>query len=190
MAFCGASTPIIAKYNVDTDTYSDGMVLAKLVSTNINPTYKEGSLAADDDSQAEYDKNFSYAAVDAEIDTLPVEAGKIMFGYQVSTGAGEDKDEITFGGDDQANYIGYGIVVRQKVHGEASYVAIWLKKVLFTLSEENYTTAGDNITFTGNKISGRATITKNRKWRSQKTFTTLEEAIAYLKTKANITESV
>lgn len=128
MAFCGASTPIIAKYNVDTDTYSDGMVLAKLVSTNINPTYKEGSLAADDDSQAEYDKNFSYAAVDAETDTLPVEAGKIMFGYQVSTGAGEDKDEITFGGDDQANYIGYGIVVRQKVHGETSYVAIWLKK--------------------------------------------------------------
>lgn len=190
MAFYGASTPIIAKYDTDADTYSEGMVLARLVSTNVNPTYKEGSLAADDDSQAEYEKQFSYATVDAETDTLPIDAGKIIFGYQVSAGAGEDKDEVTFGGDDQANYIGYGFVVKQKIHGKPSYVANWLKKVLFTLSEESYTTAGDNITFTGNKISGRATIDKNGKWRTQKTFETQEAAIAYLKKKANITDSL
>ena len=190
MAFYGASTPIIATYDVDADTYSGGMVLAKLVSTNINPTYKEGSLAADDDSQSEYEKQFSYATVDIETDTLPVEAGKVMFGYQVSAGAGEDKDEVTFGGDDQAHYIGYGFFVTQKIHGKTSYVANWLKKVLFTLSEESYTTAGDNITFTGNKVSGRATVDKNKKWRTQKTFETQAEAIAYLKKKANITESV
>ena len=189
MAFYGANTPVIAKYDVDADTFSEGMVLAKLISTTVNPTYKEGSLAADDDSQSEYEKQFSYAAVDAETDTLPIEAGKVMFGYQVATGSGEDKDEITFGGDDQANYIGYGFVVRQKIHGKYSFVAIWLKKVLFTLSEESYTTAGDNIQFTGSKISGRATVTNKNKWKNQKTFGTQEEAIAYLKKKAGIVDA-
>lgn len=190
MAFYGANTPVIAKYDVDTDTYSDGMVLAKLISTTVNPTYKDGSIAADDDSQAEYEKHLSYASVDVETDTLPIEAGKMMFGYQVGTGSGEDKDEITFGGDDQASYIGYGFIVRQKVHGKYSFVAIWLKKVLFTLSEESYTTAGDNIQFTGSKFSGRASVTSKNKWRNQRTFGTQEEAIAYLKKKAGITESV
>lgn len=188
MAFYGLNTPIIAQYDPDTDTYSNGMVVAKLVSTNINPQYKEGSLAADDDSQAEYEKEFSYASVDIETDTLPIEAGKVIFGYEVGTGSGDEKDEITGGGDDQANYIGYGFIVKQKVHGKPSYVATWLKKCLFTPSEESYTTAGDSIQFASSKLSGRATLNSKGKWYNRKQFTTQADAIAYLKKKANITE--
>lgn len=188
MAYQGANTPYIAKLDVETGTYSDGMRCGKLVSTDVNPQYKEGSMAADDNSQSEYDKQFSHATVDIETDTLPIEAGKIILGYDVGTGSGAEKDEVTFGGTDTPNYIGYGWIVGQVIHGVHSHVAKLLHKCLFTPGEESYTTSGDNIQFTGHKLSGRASIDKNGKWKTEKKFDTWAEADAYLKKKLNITE--
>ena len=188
MAYQGLNTPYIAPLDVDAGTYSGGMKCGKLVSTNISPQYKEGSLAADDDSQAEYDKKLSYATVDLETDTLPIEVGKLMFGYEVGTGSGDEKDEVVFGDTDAPHYVGYGFIVGQTIHGVRSHVAKVLHKCLFTLGEESYTTSGDDIKFTGSKISGRASRDKNGKWKTEKVFSTHAEADVYLKKKLNITE--
>lgn len=188
MAYQGLNTPYIAQLDVDAGTYSGGMKCGKLVSTNINPQYKDGSMAADDDSQSEYDKKLAYATVDIETDTLPIEAGKVMFGYKVGTGSGDEKDEVVFSDTDAPNYIGYGFIVGQTIHGVRSYVAKILHKCLFTPGEESFTTSGDNIQFTGSKLSGRASRDKDGKWKTEKQFSTQAEADAYLKKKLNITE--
>lgn len=187
MAYLGLVKFAVSPYDVDADTYSGGKIAAKMVSMTINPTYKEGSLAADDDSQAEYKKEFSYADVQIETDTLPEEIVAMMFGHKIGTSSdGGEEGEMTYAGGDIAAYVGAGSIVRQVVHGKESWVATWLKKVQFTEQEENYTTAGDNIQLTGNKIQGRATLAKDGTWRTRKRFDTKDEAVAYIAKKGNI----
>lgn len=179
MAYYGLSHPVIAQLDTETGEYSNGMVLAKLVGTTVTPQTAEGSLYADN-AQSEYEKKFTKATVDAETDTIPVTAGKILFGH-TTTG-----DEETSKTGDLSNYVGYGFIGDEVINGTHKFTACWLPKVKFSEGEDAYTTTGESITFNTQKISGEATGNDDGVWRIRKKFDTEAEAQTYLEGKAGI----
>lgn len=186
MAYFGISQPVIAKYDPATNTYSDGMKLAKAVGTSVTPEYAEGSLYADN-AEAEHKKMFKSATVEAEVDTIPLKAGEILFGHSVT-----EKDSDSEGGEtsnikDSAGYVGYGFVGMETVDGKDFFTACWLPKILFAEGADSFTTAGENIVFNSQKLSGKAFGDKNGDWRIKEKFTDEAKAYAFLEKKANIT---
>lgn len=180
MAYYGLSTIIIAKLDTSNDTYSQGMIMAKAVSVNVEPNYAEGSLYADD-KQAEYEKSFNYATVDLGVDTIPVEAGKLLFGRTDG-----DTGEVVSSSTDEAGYVGTGYINKEVVDGVRFYTGVWLTKCLYTEGADNAQTKTESITFNSQSLSGRALANSSNKWRIIKRCTTEAEALAWLKTKANI----
>lgn len=192
MAYIGLTTPIFAlgNYTAATPTYSKGFICGKAMNTDIDPQYAEGSLFGDN-AQAEYDNEFKSANVTLGTTTLPTEAEEVLYGHTVS----EDKKEITDSSGDEANYVGMGITTQEKVEGVSKFVAMWMYKVKFQGGKESFKTKGDSIEYQTPSISGVAIALdkadKNGKkpWRDRKIFETEAEAIAWLKTKAGMTEA-
>ncbi|MBQ3603949.1 MAG: major tail protein [Clostridia bacterium] len=181
MAQYKACFPIIAKLK-DDGTYSDAVILGKMIKTDVSPKTTEGKLYGDD-SIAEDVKEATGADVTLNTTTIPSKAYPILFGTTV----GEDGTE-DYSTDDNGSYVGYGYVTGEIVNNKSSYKLTWLPKVKFALPPESVETKGENITFTTPSISGFAYPTgeKNR-WRQRKPFSTAAEAIAALKTLANYT---
>lgn len=184
MAYIGLAKPYIAKYN-EGGAYSDGFKLGKAIGVDIDPQYAEGSLEGDN-ATAEYDKEFINAKITLNTTTLPIEAHGVMFGHTVS----EDKKEITDKSTDEAQYVGFGIYVTEKVDGVRKYIALWVMKAKFTEGKETYKTKGKNIEYQTPSISGQAIALDTGEWRERKIFDTEEEADTYLKGKAKIAEPV
>ena len=187
MARYGASTVIMASLDVDTDTYSNGAVHAKLISVNVTPNFVDSPLYADD-GRSEYIKVFKDAGVDLETDTIPLTLAELLFGHKIGTGTGDDKDEETANQDDVSSYVGFGFMGQEIVHGKRQFCAVWLPKVQFSEGEDSYQTVGENLTLSGHKLSGSASSNDAGVWRQRKRFATRAEALAYVKKKANITE--
>lgn len=66
--------------------------------------------------------------------------------------------------------------------------ACWIYKVRFSEGENSYTTRGENITFNSQKFTGTAVGAKGKVWQDTQQFDTEDEALAWLKEKACITE--
>lgn len=181
MAYYGLSKPYFAKLNLEAGTYSEGFRCGKAVGTDITPNYIEASLYGDDEL-AEYVKEFKDADVNVSTTEMPLEAASVLFGHKVD----KEKSEITYGADDQANYVGYGTYMKEVKDGVVKYPAVWLPKVKFSDSAESFTTKGDSITFVTPNFSGKASTDATGNWRYKKTFDTEEEAIAWLEEKVNI----
>lgn len=185
MAYYGLSHPVIAALDTEAGTYSKGMIVGKLVGTTVTPTYAEGSLYADN-AQCEHEKRFSKATVDAEVSTIPIAAGQILFGHKAGSETDAKSSEISNTAD-QPGYCGYGFVGTEVVDGTKSFTACWLPKVQFSEGDDSYSTTGENITFNTQKISGEALGDKDGVWRTKATFESEDAAYSWLKTKAGIT---
>lgn len=182
MAYYGVSKPIIAKYNGETEKYSEGIEL-EAAGTSVNPSFSEGSFYCDN-RLGIHRKLFKQADVTAEIKTIPIAAGELLFGHTIDTA----KKQETSKTDDKANYVGYGFVGCEAIDDETDvYTACWIPKVLFTEGEDSYTTQNDSITFNAQKISGVAVGAKDKTWRVKAQFDTEAEAYAFLKEKAGMT---
>nr|DAX65625.1 MAG TPA: tail tube protein [Caudoviricetes sp.] len=181
MAYFGISKPIIAKYNGETEKYSEAIEL-EAAGTSVTPAFSEGSFYCDN-RLGIHRKLFKQADITAEIKTIPLAAGELLFGHTIDT----SKKEETAKTNDKSNYVGYGFVGCEAIDDERDvYTACWLPKVLFTEGEDSYTTQNDSITFTAQKISGVAVGAKDKTWREKAQFDTEDEAYSWLKTKAGI----
>lgn len=186
MAYFGVSDIIIAKLEAKTGTYTNGMVL-EAVGTSVTPSYSEGSFYCDN-ALGRHRKMFKQADVTAEVGTIPLQAGAVMFGHTVSSEGGDEETSKT---DDKANYCGYGFIGSESIDDDTDkFTACWLPRVLFTEGEDSFQTQNDSITFNSQKISGTAVgLSKaDKTWRDKKQFATEAEALTWLKGKANITE--
>lgn len=183
MAYVGLAKPTVAKADDGTGTmkYTEGFTCGKAIEVTINPQYAEGSLFADN-VKSEYDKEFKWADITLNTDTLPIAAHTVMFGHTVT----EDEATIEDKSDDEANYVGFGIYAHEKVSGKKKYVAIWIHKVKFTEGQESYKTKGDNIEYQTPGISGQAVAISNKKWRTRKVFDTEQDARDWIDTMAGI----
>lgn len=183
MAYYGLSKPMIAKYDVVTGKYSNGFQCGHAVGTNIDPQYNEAELHGDDQMQ-ESAKEFKYADVTLETTHMLIQAAEVMFGHKVD----KETNKVTFNVNDNANYVGYGFFVREKVDGIVKYVAAILPKTLFAEAGENYSTKGSNLEFKTASVSGKSMALEDGVWKVKQTFDNEEDAVAFIKEYLNITD--
>lgn len=155
----GLSKPWIARYNPNTNKYSDAFKCGKAINTSITPNYNEASLFADNQID-EAVSEFKNANVTLGVNSMPLKAAPVIFGHIIK----EDGTEIHKSGD-SANYVGYGFIVAEMTNGKKKYRACVLKKVLFKEGEESYETKGDSIVFKTPSLSGTALPVDNGEWR-------------------------
>ncbi|MDD3369399.1 MAG: major tail protein [Lachnospiraceae bacterium] len=184
MAQYGLSHPFFAKLGATKGVYTAGFQCGKAISTDITPNFNEASLFADN-ALSEYVKEFKDADVNLGVDEMPLSAADVIFGHAIST----EDNSVTYGSEDSANYVGFGIYVNVMKDGAKTVMAAWLPKCKFTDSAETYTTKGDSITFATPTLSGKALPDEDGNWRYKQGFDTEAEAITWLKTKACITDA-
>lgn len=184
MAYIGLAYPTIAKLDPKTNTYSDGFRMGKAVSVNINTNYNEANLPGDN-VIAESVKEFRDGTIDLGVTTIPIEAYRTVFGHEVTEN--EDGTVIVDKTDDVPNYVGVGLVKEELVDGKKSYIAMWIKKVLFSESGESATTKGETISFQTPTITGTVLALDDKTWRERKIFNKESDAFAYIDNKAGIT---
>lgn len=184
MAFYGLSKPFIAKLDVTTKKYSDGFQLGHAVGTNITPQYNEANLYGDNQLQ-ETAKEYKYADVTVETTHMPIQAAQTIFGHKVD----RDTNMITYNTGDNANYVGYGFYVNEKVDGVTKYVVAILPKTLFAEAEESYTTKGENLEFKTPSIAGKCMALENGNWKVKKTFDNEPEAVSFIREYLNIKDT-
>lgn len=177
MAYIGLAKPTIAKLDESEGSakYTNAFTCGKAIEVSISPQYAEGSLYGDD-SKAEYDKEFTYADVTMNTTTLPIEAHSVMFGHEVA----EDNKTIKDKDSDEANYVGFGVYVPEKVDNKKKYIGMWIYKVKFTEGEESYKTKGDAIEYQTPSVSGQAVALDSGEWRERKIFDTEAEVKKWL----------
>ncbi len=183
MAYFGLRKPYIAKYNKNTNTYSDGFKCAKAVKFDCTPSYVSGSISGDDEI-AEQETAFKEAAVTLGTTDLPIQAADVCFGHTVDLETNKVIKKTT----DESNNCGVGVVVPQVINGVRSYVAFIVTCVKFQESAESFTTKGDSITFSNPSISGTAIADANSQWEIKQVFGDPAEAESFVKTTLNITE--
>lgn len=178
MAFIGLRKPVVGKMK-DDGSYEEPFAFGKAIGMQVNPSYSEGSLNADDE-QVEYDKEFNYADVTLNTSTIPINAHGVMFGHKVEPDTESEKKTVTFNKDDQQNYVGVGWVSVEKVDGVRSYVSNFLAKVKFSEPNDDYATKGDSIEYKTPSISGRAYPNAEGMWKKTQTCASESEAIEFI----------
>lgn len=181
MAYYGLRYPYVGKYDPDNDSYTAPVLSARAIAFSVTPNYAEGSLAADDDANSEYDKEFTDADVTLGTDTIPDTWREDMFGNTVTSG------EIASNKDDNANYVGVGVVAPEKIRGAKSYVAVFLPMVKFTEPGDDFETKGSSITYKTPSISGKAKADADGNWRYRESFPSEAAAKAYILGKFGVT---
>lgn len=182
MANVGLRKPYVAKFNRATKTYSDGFRYSRAVSMGITPNYAEASLYGDD-SQVEYEKDFTYAQVTLGTTSTPIRAASTMFGHQVDF----EQKKVIYKTSDEANYVGVGITGVEKVDGVTQYVALIILCAKFADSAESYNTKGDQIQFNTPSIEGAAIAADDDgNWKITKIFDTAEAADEFVREYLNI----
>mgnify|MGYP000026109972 CR=1 FL=1 len=173
MAYIGLRKPIVGKRK-EYGSYEAPFAFGKAIGINVTPNYAEGSLYADD-VQSEYDKEFTFAEVTMNTDTIPVVAYEHVFGHKI------EEEEIAFGADDENDYVGMGWISVEKINGKRKFTGNFLSKVKFSEPNEEYTTKGENIEYKTPSITGRALAEEeDMRWKYVKPFDTAEEALAYV----------
>lgn len=183
MAYYGLRYPYVGKYDADNETYTTPTLSARAIAFTVTPNYAEGSLAADDDANSEYDKEFSDADVNLGTDTIPDVWRADMFGNDVDSQSGE----VASNKDDNANYVGVGVIAPEKIRGVKSWVAVFLPLVKFTEPGDDFETKGSSITYKTPSIAGKAKCDESGNWRYRKRFTSEAEAKAYILGKFGVT---
>ena len=130
-------------------------------------------------------KEMTQANVTLEIGTIPLKVASTMYGHTLS----KDGAAMTYKTTDKAPYMGVGFIGQEAIDNDTDkYTACWIYKVMFEEGEDSFTTHNDSITFTNQKASGVAVGKKDNSWRDIEQFATEDEALTWLKGKANITE--
>ena len=184
MAYYGLAYPTFAKLDTATNTYSNGFRMGKAVSINITINENEAKQAGDNIT-AEIVKEFKDGTIALGVTTIPIAAYNTVFGHKVTTT--ESSTTIEDKTDDLSNYVGVGIVKAELVDGVRSYIAIWIRKALFTETGESANTGGENITFQVPTINGTIIALADKHWRDRVIFNSEEAAIAYINDRAGIT---
>lgn len=181
MAYYGVSNVVVAEYDAATGKYKNGAIL-EAVGTSVTPGYSEGTMYLDNKLGIQR-KMFKQADVTGEVGSIPLSVAAMMYGHTYD----ESKKAMTSKTDDKPPYCGYGFSGCEAIDDDTdTYTACWIYKVKFAEGEDSYTTRGENITFNSQKFSGTAVGAKDKTWRDVQQFDTEDEALAWLKEKANI----
>lgn len=197
MAIIGASYPKYAIYanNNGVVSYSNGGIIGKLVDINVALDSAADNDFFADNAIAETDNQFAGGTVTMNTDDLTDEVSKVILGLQSAALTGitgitdEDVEELIYDNRQATPYLGIGFVVKHKKNGAYKWTAVILRKVMFSVPADAAETQGKSIDWQTPELSG--TISRDdseyQQWKSQATFTTEAQAIAYINSRLNIT---
>ena len=183
MAYFGLSQIVLALNDAKAETYSNGVIL-EAAGVSVTPTYASGNNYLNN-KLGMHRKEMTQANVTLEVGTIPLKVASTMYGHTLS----KDGAAMTYKTTDKAPYMGVGFIGQEAIDNDTDkYTACWIYKVMFEEGEDSFTTHNDSITFTNQKASGVAVGKKDNSWRDIEQFATEDEALTWLKGKANITE--
>ncbi len=163
-------------------TYSGGTAIGKLAAANLTVNLASGELWADDNI-AEEVSEFASGAIAVELDDLSQANYALIYG---ATAAGENikdakADTIPFGG------IGYYKTLMRK--GVKYYKTFFYPKAKAVIGADNAATRAASITFQTTPITFNiyAPLYAAGQWRETEVFSDEASAVAWVKSKLNIT---
>lgn len=179
-----------------TPTYGTGFRVGKAVQADISIDTSDNALYGDD-AIAEDDSNFTSGTLTLGVtdfgmtadDNLNVQAA--LLGNTVTTENGVKV--LRSGANDVAPYVGFGFFKTKQINNDRYYEATWLYKVKFREPSESATTKGKQIQWQTPSITGNIMIVEGMSkdtWKDKALFTTEGQAITWLHTHANISDSV
>lgn len=199
MATIGLSKPYYGIYSANgtTVTYADGAVMGKATEANIEISTTEDNNLYGDNAIAETDRRFASGTLTLSTTDLSPEVSKAILGLteQAVTGIDgvTDKDvkELVYDDNQVAPYLGVGFIIAKKVNGVLKWRSVILTKVMFSIPADAATTQGETIEWQTPELSG--TIMRDDSathvWKKEATFSSEDQAEAYIKTRLNITEA-
>ena len=156
-----------------TPAYDGVHTPGKAVSCSVQITNNSAKLFADD-GLAESDNSFQSGTVTMGIDDADPETLAELLGHTVSSG------EVISNSNDIAPYVGLGRIITKIVGGTKKYTVKFLRKVKFSEPSDDDTTKGESVEFGTVSIEGDVSTLKNGDWKAEETFTSYEDALAYL----------
>lgn len=196
MPTIGCSVLKFAKYanSGTTITYSDGGVAAKLVNLDISIDSATDNDFYADNAVDETDRVFAGGSLTVGTNDLTDAVSKAILGLQeaaletipgvTDTGV----KEIFFDGRQVIPWLGLGMIVKHQRNGAAAWTAIVLPKCMFAVPNEAAETQGKTISWQTPSLT--ASISRddsaNQVWKRQATFTTENQAVAYIDARLGI----
>lgn len=172
----GFSKPYVATYSNSgtTVTYSDGQLLARGVSVNLQPESSEDNNFYADNVVAESGAGeFIGGTVELEVDGLFRDTEDLIFGAPAAVDgwvADGDASEVPF--------CGVGFIVRWMSEGTTTYQPVVLPKVKFAIPEEERATQEDEIDWQTTTLTAALMRddTESKNWRYRGTSFDTEAA--------------
>lgn len=191
MAYIGMRKPMAAPVSAHTDgsaiTYGTGFVVGNAVNATINFEVNDNPDYGDD-VIIDNDNGINGYSGTLETNDLSDDVRAALLGW-ATVGTTDVSYDVT---DDAAPYVGFGFIRVKLYQGTRSYQAFWFHKAQFTPASINASTKQKqiawnhpqlNITGLGAYLDG----TGKAKYFEYKSFETEAAAVAWLKSKANIT---
>jgi len=154
---------------------STGGVIGKALTADITIETNNAELYADD-AIAESDYSFKSGTISLGIDELSDAVQAEFLGHTIVS------DEMTAKSTDTPAYVGIGFYGVKMINGVRKYRAVFFPKVKFSEPSDSEKTQGESIEFGTSTLEGKILKNDLDKWKIEKTFALVADAIAYLNT--------
>ena len=155
-------------------TYGTAESLSKLVKVTETPNFSEGKQFGDNEL-CEYAKEFVDADLAIEVTDQTPAGAAALYGAAVDSGT-SGTGNVTYKSTDTQPYGGLAFYACKMVNGVKKYVGHFFPLVKASLSEEDFETKGDSITFVNSKINFKALACNSGAWHITSAELTTEAA--------------
>ena len=159
-----------------TATYNGATQLGKAVSTDFSPNTSDAKLFGDD-ALAESDSVATGGTLTLGVTEDDDTVFAPLLGHSINN------NEVIYSADDAAPYVGIGYILSKMVNGARKYKVDFFYKAKFKDMQVSQQTKGESIEFTTPTVEGAVSVLNDgsNTWRKTKTFSTLSDALTYLK---------
>ena len=156
--------------------YEGASNLGKAVSTNFSPNTSDAKLFGDD-SLAESDSAATGGTLTLGVTDDDDTVFAPLLGHEITNGV------VSYRANDSAPYVGVGYILTKQVNGVKKFKVEFYYKAKFKEMSVEQQTKGESVEFTTPTVEGDVSVLSNAAgdWKEAKTFTTLSDALTYLK---------
>lgn len=167
-----------------TPTYGGAKNLGKAVSCSVSISNNSATLYADD-ALAESDTSFQSGTVTLGVDDDREATFADLLGHSVT-----EEGEVISNSNDTAPWVGVARIIVKLVNNVRIYKVVILNKVKFSEPSDDDNTKGESVEFSTPSIEGTVATLNNGDWKDVKTFSTKDEALAFIQTVFGTTYTV
>ena len=157
-----------------TPTYNGAKNLGKAVSCSVSITNNSATLYADD-ALAESDTSFQNGTMTLGVDDDREATFADLLGHTVT-----EEGEVISNSNDIAPWVGVARIIVKMVNNVRLYKVVILNKVKFSEPSDDENTKGESVEFSTPSIEGTVATLANGDWKDVKTFSTKDEALAFI----------